>query len=214
MSVAFLRSRAQLGVDAPPVTIEVFLSGGLPVFSVVGMPETAVRESKDRVRGALVSSGFNFPQGRITASLGRPTCASRAGASISPSRSASSIASRQLPDELTHRYEFFGELGLNGELRRVPGTLPAALRTVAAGRGLIVPRANLDEASLAASGVHPAGSLLEVVAHLNGSRPLPAADGTGRRPGGDPGPDLLDVRARRSPSARWRSPRPAVTTCC
>ena len=70
MSVAILRSRAQRGTDAPPVTIEVFLSGGLPGFSIVGMPETAVRESKDRVRAAILSSGFRFPQERITVSLG------------------------------------------------------------------------------------------------------------------------------------------------
>ena len=70
MSLAILMSRAQRGTDAPPVTIEVFLSGGLPVFSIVGMPETAVRESKDRVRGAILSSGFKFPQERIIVNLG------------------------------------------------------------------------------------------------------------------------------------------------
>ena len=69
MNLAILRCRAQYGTEAPPVTIEVFLSGGLPVFNVVGMPETAVRESKDRVRSALLSSGFRFPQERITVSL-------------------------------------------------------------------------------------------------------------------------------------------------
>ena len=71
MGIAILKSRAQLGVDAPEVTIEVFLSGGLPGFSIVGMAETTVRESKDRVRGALMSAGFRFPQERITVSLGR-----------------------------------------------------------------------------------------------------------------------------------------------
>ncbi|NNF40882.1 MAG: hypothetical protein HKN64_05845, partial [Woeseiaceae bacterium] len=70
MSLAILHCRAQYGIDAPPVTIEVFLSGGLPAFTIVGMAETAVRESKDRVRGALMSSGFEFPQQRITISLG------------------------------------------------------------------------------------------------------------------------------------------------
>ena len=70
MNLAILRCRAQYGTKAPPVTIEVFLSGGLPAFTIVGMPETAVRESKDRVRGALLSSGFEFPQQRITISLG------------------------------------------------------------------------------------------------------------------------------------------------
>ena len=70
MSLAILKSRAQLGTEAPPVTIEVFLSGGLPSFSIVGMPETAVRESKDRVRSAILSTGFKFPQERITVNLG------------------------------------------------------------------------------------------------------------------------------------------------
>ena len=83
MSLAILHCRAQCGADAPPVTIEVFLSGGLPAFTIVGMAETAVRESKDRVRGALLSSGFEFPQQRITVGLG-PASGRRQRAAFRP----------------------------------------------------------------------------------------------------------------------------------
>ena len=133
VSVAILRSRAQIGTDAPPVTIEVFLSGGLPVFSIVGMPETAVRESKDRVRAAILSSGFKFPQERITVSLG-PADMRKTGGRFDLAIALGVLASsKQIPIEAFSSYEFRGELALNGDIRRVPGVLPAALKARAAG---------------------------------------------------------------------------------
>jgi magnesium chelatase family protein len=194
--LAILQSRAQLGMEAPPVTIEVFLSGGLPLLAIVGMPETAVRESKDRVRGAIISSGFNFPQQRITVSLG-PADMRKTGGRFDLAIALGILAaSRQIPDTGLMRYEFFGELAMSGELRPVPGALPAALRAANAGHVLVVPHANVDEATLAASGVMGAGSLLDVTAHLRGSccmepaprRHPPVADVRS--------PDLADVRGQ------------------
>ena len=148
MSLAILKSRAQLGSAAPPVTIEVFLSGGLPAFSVVGMPETAVRESKDRVRGAILSSGFKFPQERITVSLG-PADMRKTGGRFDLAIALGILAAgKQLPVEAVAGIEFYGELSLTGELRPVPGILPAASQAGAAGKTVIVPTDNADEAAL------------------------------------------------------------------
>lgn len=168
MGLAILHSRAQLGVNAPPVTIEVFLSGGLPTFNIVGMPETAVRESKDRVRGALISSGFNFPQERITVSLG-PADMRKTGGRFDLAIALGILAaSGQVQDAELARYEFFGELALNGGLRSVPGALPAALASHAAGRSIVLPAGNVAEAAMATPDVLEAASLLQVCAHLNG----------------------------------------------
>jgi len=172
VSVAILASRAALGTDAPPVTIEVFLSGGLPAYSIVGMAETAVRESKDRVRGALISSGFKLPQERITVSLA-PADMPKAGGRFDLAIALGIlIASRQAPAEAAAGIEFYGELSLDGRIRRVPAMLPAALRARDEGRSIIVPASNAGEAALAGGEVRSAGSLLEVSAHLRGDAPL------------------------------------------
>ncbi|MGB5352148.1 MAG: YifB family Mg chelatase-like AAA ATPase [Woeseia sp.] len=173
MAVAILYSRAQLGVDAPLVTIEVFLSGGLPTFSIVGMPETAVRESKDRVRSAILSANFEFPQRRITVNLG-PADMRKTGGRFDLAIALGILAaSGQVRDAAFASHEFFGELALNGELRRVPGALPAALRASEAGRAMVVPAGNVDEATLACDNVLAASCLLEVTAHLNDLELLP-----------------------------------------
>ena len=128
MSLAILHCRAQYGTEAPPVTIEVFLSGGLPAFTIVGMAETAVRESKDRVRGALLSSGFDFPQQRITISLG-PADMRKTGGRYDLAIALGILAARrQIPKTALAGIEFYGELALSGELRAVPGMLPAVLK--------------------------------------------------------------------------------------
>mgnify|MGYP000190432764 CR=1 FL=1 len=116
MSLAILMSRAQLGTAAPLVTIEVFLSGGLPSFSIVGMAETAVRESKDRVRSALISSGFRWPQERITVSLAPADMRKSGGRFDLPIALGILAASRQLAVEAFQGTEFYGELALDGEL--------------------------------------------------------------------------------------------------
>ncbi|MGB5344744.1 MAG: YifB family Mg chelatase-like AAA ATPase, partial [Woeseia sp.] len=167
MAVAILKSRAQSGVDAPLVTIEVFLSGGLPTFSIVGMPETTVRESKDRVRSAILSGNFEFPQRRITVNLG-PADMRKTGGRFDLAIALGILAaSGQVRDTAFADHEFFGELALNGELRRIPGALPAALRASDAGHRMVVPAGNVDEATLACDEVMSATCLLQVTAHLN-----------------------------------------------
>ncbi len=196
MSLAILMSRGQLGTDAPAVTIEVYLSGGLPTFSIVGMPETAVRESKDRVRSALLSSAFKLPQERITVSLG-PADMKKAGGRYDLAIAIGILAaSRQLPLERTGDTEFYGELALDGELRSVPAVLPAALAAKRCGRQLVVPEANAVEAALAGAEVRPAKSLVDVVAHLRGTAELPLAKDTLPRTLAQTHAELSDVKGQ------------------
>jgi magnesium chelatase family protein len=197
VSIAILSSRAQLGIEAPPVTIEVFLSGGLPRFNVVGMPETAVRESGDRVRGAIINSGYPFPRERITVSLA-PADMRKAGGRFDLAIALGILAAQKIiPDASLGGTEFYGELSLNGELRPVPGILPAALRATESGYGVFVPEANAVEASLVSDEVRAAGCLLDVVAHLKGRAavaPLPRAN---PQPAGcEDGSDLAEVRGQ------------------
>jgi len=176
MSVAVLRSRAQLGVTAPDVTIEVFLSGGLPRFTIVGLVHAAVRESKDRVRGALISSGYEFPYKRITVNLAPADMPKGGGRFDLGIALGILIASRQIVAGAADTLEYYGELSLTGDLRPVPGVLPAALQAFRAQRPVIVPAANGEEAALSKTPVLPADSLRAVVAHLDGSTciaPLP-----------------------------------------
>jgi len=196
MSLATLHCRAQYGTDAPPVTIEVFLSGGLPTFTIVGMAETAVRESKDRVRGALLCSGFDFPQRRITVSLG-PAEMKKSGGRYDLAIALGILAAkRQFPKEALHDVEIYGELSLSGEIRAVPAILPAVLRAQALGRRVIVPKANEVEASLACDQVLPAGSLAEIMAHLSGDEPIEIVNKTDLQHTDPTSNDLSDVRGQ------------------
>ncbi len=171
MGLAILQSRAQLGLDAPPVTVEVLLSGGLPCFSIVGLAETALRESKDRVRGAIINSGFDFPQQRITVNLG-PADLPKAGGRFDLAIALGIlVASGRLPATDLDGYEVYGELALNGALRPVSGMLSAAMQNGTA-RVLLVPVQNAAEAALAGGSVYAANSLLQVTAHLFGHEQL------------------------------------------
>lgn len=193
MGIAILKSRAELGIDAPEVTIEVFLSGGLPKFSIVGMAETTVRESKDRVRGALMSAGFRFPQERITVSLG-PADMRKSGGRFDLAIALGILAaSGQVDIAPLPAREFYGELALNGDVRRVPGLLPAALKAAALGRTIITPAGNAAEAALANGEVIPARSLLHLTAHLNRSKRIRPARRTLRGQQPEPRNDLADV---------------------
>jgi magnesium chelatase family protein len=179
MNLAILRCRAQYGTEAPPVTIEVFLSGGLPAFTIVGLAETAVRESKDRVRGALMSSGFEFPQQRITISLG-PAEMRKTGGRFDLAIALGILAARkQFPVDALQQVECYGELALNGDLRPVVGLLPAVIKAHEAGHRVIVPQENAAEAALAGAQVIGASSLRDV------------ADGNKRC-----GADLADVKGQ------------------
>ena len=196
MGIAIVASRAQIGVDAPAVTIEVFLSGGLPRFNVVGMPETAVRESGDRVRGAIINSGFSFPRERVTVSLA-PADMRKSGGRFDLAIAIGILTAQKIiPQKALTGTEFYGELSLTGDLRGVPGILPAALRAAGHGKDILVPTANADEACLAGGQVRAASTLLDVTAHLRGSSPINTLDKT--IPGTDVAEeaDLTDVRGQ------------------
>jgi magnesium chelatase family protein len=196
VSLAILKSRAQIGVTAPPVTIEVFLSGGLPTFSVVGLPEAAVRESKDRVRSAISSCNLNFPQERITVSLGPADMRKAGGRFDLPIALGIMAARNQVPRERVAAFEFYGELALNGDLRAVPGVLPAAIKAAEAGHPIVVPQENGVEASLVPGEVYVAATLLEVTAFLNGDRALSPVDLAPPPVQAHRGPDLADVKGQ------------------
>lgn len=171
MALAIVHSRAKVGIDAPPVTVEVHLSNGLPGLTIVGMPETAVRESKDRVRSALLNAHFEFPARRITINLAPADLPKEGGRFDLAIALGILAASEQLPLKALDQVEAVGEMALSGELRPIDGILPTALACAKAGRALIVPRNNADEATLSQdTTVYPASHLLEVCAHLNGNQ--------------------------------------------
>jgi len=180
-------------VEAPPITVEVHLSGGLPSMHLVGLPETAVKESKDRVRSALLNSGFKWPQSRITISLAPAELPKEGGGFDLPIALGILAASEQIRAAGLEDCEFLGELSLNGELRPVRGVLPAAIRTRDTNRTLVVPACNATEAALVKGGEKYAGqTLLEVANWLSGGQSLQPC-----KPGevGEPPvlPDLADV---------------------
>lgn len=176
MSLAIVHSRAQEGVTAPPVTVEVHLSGGLPGTSIVGLPETAVKEARDRVRVAILNAQLEYPGRRVTVSLAPADLPKDGGRFDLPIALGILAACGYVPKESLAKYEFLGELALSGELRAVTGVLPAALKAARSGRVLIVPRDNGAEAALVSpAGAHAASSLLEVCAFLRGAGDLPVA---------------------------------------
>jgi magnesium chelatase family protein len=147
-SLAIVHSRAQSGMEAVPVTIEVHMTGGMPALSIVGLPETAVKESKDRVRSALITSQFEYPPRRITINLAPADLPKDGGRFDLPIALGILAASEQLPIDILKDYEFIGELALSGELRPVRGALPVALAARGEGRKLIVPADNAVEAAM------------------------------------------------------------------
>jgi magnesium chelatase family protein len=177
MSLAIVHSRAQLGVAAPLISVEVHLSGGLPATSIVGLPEAAVRESRDRVRAALINALFEFPQRRITVGLAPadlPKDGSRFDLAIALGILA---ASGQIPESALAEFECFGELALSGELRPITGVLPAVLQAHRAGRKVLLPHDNGAEAALVGEAeVYTARSLLQVCAFLRGDAALARAE--------------------------------------
>lgn len=197
MALCVLHSRARVGVHAPAVTVEVQISGGLPYLSMVGLPEMAVKESKDRVRGALVNGGFQFPKGRVTINLAPADLPKDGGRFDLPIAIGILGASGQVATERLGRFEWLGELALSGALRPVDGVLPMALAARSEGRELILPAQNAAEAALVEGlEIRPAANLLEVCEHLNGERILPAhvADRTAAVP--TTASDLADVRGQ------------------
>jgi magnesium chelatase family protein len=194
MSLALGHSRARAGVHAPAVRIEVLLSGGLPHVQIVGLPEAAVRESRDRVRAALVCAQFEYPQRRILINLAPADLPKEGGRFDLAIALGILAASDQIDRQLLADYEFLGELALTGELRGVDGALPAAIAAAGLGRTLVVAASNGAEAALAQhADVRVARTLLEVCAALGG-RSLPHAVPAPVTPLAVP--DLRDVRGQ------------------
>ncbi|EXJ17222.1 YifB family Mg chelatase-like AAA ATPase [Imhoffiella purpurea] len=197
MALCVLHSRARVGIHAPPVTVEVHLTGGLPSLSMVGLPELAVKESKDRVRGALLNGRFQFPDGRVTINLAPADLPKEGGRFDLPIALGILGASGQVAPNALEDLEFVGELALSGELRPVDGVLPVALAARDAGRELILPHANAAEAAVVDGlTLRPARHLMEVCEHLNGTQALTAhvSEPAGHA---DPAyPDLAEVRGQ------------------
>jgi magnesium chelatase family protein len=208
--IARLLCRAQVGLDAPLVEVEVTVGSGLPAFHLVGLPATVVRESRDRVRSALLASGFEYPGGRIVVNLAPAEIPKEGGRFELPIALGILIASGQLRQAGVSGAapcELYGELGLGGEVKSVRGILLAAAHASRDGHELIVPAVNADEALIGATTpIRGASHLKEVFAHFTGEEPLrihspvppPSA------PGGDPTPqwrrgsepDVADVRGQ------------------
>lgn len=174
MSLAIVYTRAQLGVSSPLVTVEVHLSAGLPALQLVGLPEAAVRESKERVRSAILNSGFEFPQRRITINLAPADLPKDGGRYDLAIAVGILVASGQLPEDRLNQLELLGELALSGDLRPVTGVLPAAVACKKAGRSLWIPKDNANEAAIVESldtrlGAH----FTDVCAALAGKTALP-----------------------------------------
>lgn len=196
MNLATVYSRAKCGITAPIVTVEVHLSNGLPALNIVGLPETAVKESKDRVRSALLNAHFEFPTRRITINLAPADLPKEGGRFDLPIALGILAASGQIPLEALAEREFIGELGLNGELRTVSGTLPAALACADARRTLYVPQANAAEGALVKRAtVYGVNTLSELCAHLHNRLPLEPVVCAAQH-SIENGPDLADIRGQ------------------
>ena len=169
MSLAVLYSRALSGMDAAQVTVEAHLANGLPSFTIVGLPEAEVKESRDRVRAALQNCQFEFPVKHITVNLAPADLPKESGRFDLPIALGILAASGQIPSARLAEYEFAGELALTGELRAIRGSLAMTYHAANCGRAFILPEANAEEAALVEDAVvYAAKSLLQVAAHLSG----------------------------------------------
>jgi magnesium chelatase family protein len=204
--VSTVFSRAPAGLDAPMVRVEVHLGTGLPAFNLVGLPEAVVRESKERVRAALVTAGHDFPQRRITVNLSPADLPKAGGRFDLPIAVGILAADRRIPAQALQDREFYGELSLGGALRETRQLLPALIAGAKSHREMILPAANALEASLVSGAkLRLANHLSEVVAALKGNgSALPCAATRGLGAPADrastgrssPAPDLADVRGQ------------------
>ena len=199
MALAVLYSRALSGFEAPPVNVEVHLAGGLPSFTIVGLPDTEVKEARDRVRAALQTSRFEFPARRITVNLAPAELPKEGGGFDLPIALGILAASGQVPGERLAEFEFVGELSLSGELRPVRGALAMTYRAARSGRRFVLPSANADEAALVRDAdIRGADSLLAVCAHLSGEASLARHAHVER----DPHLEYADLADVQGPGAR------------
>ncbi len=179
MSLAIVYTRAALGIEAPLITIEVHLSSGLPGLTMVGLPETTVKEARDRVRSALINSGYAFPAKKITINLAPADLPKEGGRYDLPIALALLVASEQLNTTRLNQYEFVGELALTGGLRGVPGRSPAQWKPSKPAGALSSPSDNAAEVGLiGGSDCLVADHLQQVCAFLAGQASLspPLAD--------------------------------------
>lgn len=203
MALAVVHSRGLVGVDAPPVSVEVHLANGLPAFHVVGLPDTEVRESRERVRAALQHSGFEFPNRRITVNLAPADLPKGSGRFDLPIAVGILAAAAGLPAARLDAVEMMGELSLTGDLRPVRGALVLALAVRRAGgrRRLLLPAANAAEVAMAVhDGAFGARTLREAWAAVAEDGPLAALSAavTAASDAGAAGPDLADVRGQQA----------------
>ena len=198
MALAVVLSRGLAGLDAPLVTVEVHLAGGLPAFNLVGLPDTEVKESRDRVRAALQNAQFEFPARKITVNLAPADLRKESGRFDLPIALGILAAMGQIPAEPLTRHEFAGELALTGALRPIRGALPMALSARRDGRAFVLPAESAAEAVLVREAtVYPASSLLAVCGHLTGRELLAAlAVAPHQRMPAAAAPDLADVRGQ------------------
>lgn len=196
MPVAVLYSRALAGMHAPEVIVEAHIGNGLPSFTVVGLPEAEVKESRDRVRAAIVNSQFEFPMRRVTVNLAPADLPKESGRFDLAMALGILAASGQIPADRFADYEFAGELSLNGELRAVHGALAMTWFAHKSHRAFILPAANAQEAALVEEAeILPAHTLLQVCAHL-AQRETLARHQEIRRVNGAEYPDLSDVKGQ------------------
>ena len=169
MSFSLVNSRALCGMNAPLVEVETHLANGLPAFNIVGLPDTEVKESRDRVRAAILQSGFDFPAAKITVNLAPADLPKESGRFDLPIALGILAASGQvLPDKLS-QYEFAGELALSGAVRPIRGAMAMAWQGMKAGRAFVLPQENAKQAAVMEGiEVYGADSLGQVAAHLNG----------------------------------------------
>lgn len=173
MSLSIVHTRAALGVNAPAITIEVHISNGLPGLTLVGLPETTVKEARDRVRSAIINSGYDFPAKKITINLAPADLPKEGGRYDLPIAVALLVASEQLTTHKLDQYELVGELALTGALRGVPGAISSAIEAIRAGRGIIVAKENEEEVGLIDGvGCLVAEHLQAVCAFLEGKHDL------------------------------------------
>jgi len=197
MQLATLYTRALNGIDAAQVTVEVHLSNGLPAFSIVGLPEAAVRESKDRVRAAIINSNFEFPARKITVNLAPADLPKDGGRYDLPIALGILAASGQIDKTMLAKYEFHGELALSGLLREVNGSLPVALAAQKNNKQLIMPIKSAAQAALIESAeIFAADNLLSVCQHLQGLENLPFAEASKELENTTHTPDMSDVRGQ------------------
>lgn len=173
MSLSIVHTRAALGINAPAITIEVHISNGLPGLTLVGLPETTVKEARDRVRSAIINSGYDFPAKKITINLAPADLPKEGGRYDLPIAVALLVASEQLTTHKLDQYELVGELALTGALRGVPGAISSATEAIRAGRGIIVAKENEEEVGLIeGEGCLVAEHLQAVCAFLEGKHDL------------------------------------------